>query len=138
MSGSTTTEALFSSEAVTSGVRIRVRSQFDEQRSDPGRGQWFFLYTITISNEREEAVQLLSRHWIIRDEAGGVEEVRGPGVVGEQPVIMPGSHFEYTSGCPLTTATGTMEGSYRMVGPDGEDFDATIAPFVLSEPLPVN
>lgn len=138
MNASSADKAVFSSEAVTEGVRISVRSQYDPHRSDPDRGQWFFLYTITISNERQGAVQLLSRHWIIRDEAGGVEEVRGPGVVGEQPVILPGSFFEYTSGCPLTTATGTMEGSYRMTAPDGDDFDAVIAPFVLSEPLPVN
>ena len=131
-------EEFFTSEAVTRGVRVRVRSSYDPNRSQPEQNQWFFLYTITIGNESPHAVQLLSRHWIIRDETGKVEEVRGPGVVGEQPVILPGALFEYTSGCPLTTATGTMEGTYNMVDQDGDSFAARIAPFVLSEPLPVN
>ncbi|MEM8931371.1 MAG: Co2+/Mg2+ efflux protein ApaG [Acidobacteriota bacterium] len=129
---------VFGSEAVTRGIRVRVESMFDEQRSDPASNQWFFLYTVTVSNESDGAVQLLSRHWVVRDERGGEEDVRGPGVVGEQPVILPGSSFEYTSGCPLQAATGTMEGSYRMVDADGESFDVEIAPFVLSEPYVVH
>jgi len=92
------------------------------------------LYTVQISNESSETVQLLSRHWIITDATGEVQEVRGPGVVGEQPVLAPGESFEYTSGCPLTTPFGSMNGTYQMVTSRGERFDATIAPFTLSEP----
>jgi ApaG protein len=93
------------------------------------------LYTVRISNEGAATVQLISRHWVITDETGKVEEVRGPGVVGEQPVLQPGQSFEYTSGCPLTTPFGTMHGEYQMVDiSSGEQFDAQIAPFTLSEP----
>jgi ApaG protein len=125
---------VFISEAVTQGVRVRVKSRFDPTRSQPQQKQWFFLYTVQISNEGSETVQLISRHWIITDETGKVEEVRGPGVVGEQPVLTPGQSFEYTSGCPLTTPFGTMHGEYQMVTRSGERFDAHIAPFTLSEP----
>ncbi len=121
----------FSSEALTRGIRVRVEPQYDPNRSDPARGHWFFLYTVTIENRGKETVQLMTRHWVIRDGAGRVEEVRGPGVVGEQPVLAPGESFTYTSGCPLTTDVGTMEGSYRMVAASGESFDAVIAPFTL-------
>ena len=129
---------MFTSEAVTRGVRVHVQSQFDPERSDPSRGQWFFLYTITIANEGSDTVQLLTRHWIITDADGKVEEVRGPGVVGKQPTLRPGESFEYTSGCPLTTAFGLMEGTYQMVTESGERFDAKIAPFTLSEPYTVH
>ena len=135
---STNLENTFTSEAQTRGIRVVARSVFDAGRSRPESGQWFFVYTITITNEGDETVQLLSRFWLIKDETGGVEEVRGPGVVGEQPVLPPGASFEYTSGCPLTTATGTMEGTYQMVTADGESFQAQIAPFLLSEPFMVN
>jgi len=123
----------FASEAVTRGIRVRVEPQFDPQRSQPARGKWFFLYTVNIRNESAGTVQLLTRHWIITDGAGRVEEVRGPGVVGEQPVLAPGESFEYTSGCPLGVDVGTMEGSYQMVTNDGEMFDVEIAPFTLCE-----
>ncbi len=96
--------------------------------------EWFFLYTVTITNQGASTVQLLDRHWIITDANGAVEEVRGPGVVGRQPVLRPGESFEYTSGCPLATPFGSMNGSYRMVDDTGESFEATIAPFALSEP----
>jgi ApaG protein len=129
---------MFTSEAVTRGVRVHVQSQFDPERSDPTRGQWFFLYTINIANEGSDTVQLLTRHWIITDADGKVEEVRGPGVVGKQPTLRPGESFEYTSGCPLTTAFGLMEGTYQMVTESGERFDAKIAPFTLSEPYTVH
>ena len=129
---------MFSSEAVTRGIRIHVEPEYDPSRSQPLAGRWFFLYTVTISNEGSEAVQLMTRHWIITDERGRVEEVKGPGVVGEQPVLAPGQGFRYTSGCPLPTATGTMHGSYRMVTAGGDAFDAEIAPFTLSEPYTVN
>jgi ApaG protein len=123
------------SEAVTRGVRVRVLSQYSPERSQPSTSQWFFLYTVTIVNEGDETVQLLSRHWIITDGMGHVEEVRGPGVVGKQPRLAPGESFEYTSGSPLTTPFGLMEGSYRMVTSDGDEFDVKIAPFTLSEPF---
>ena len=129
---------MFTSEAVTRGVRVRVQSEFNPDRSDPSRGQWFFLYTIKIANEGTETVQLLTRHWIITDSEGKVEEVRGPGVVGKQPILKPGESFEYTSGCPLATAFGMMEGTYQTVTTDGERFDAKIAPFTLSEPYTVH
>ena len=121
-----------SSEATTLGVRVLAESRFSAEHSQPG--QWFFLYTITISNEGPETVQLISRHWIIRDANGKVEEVSGPGVVGEQPVLENGDSYEYTSGCPLPTPFGSMRGSYQMVFANGEHFDAEIAEFVLREP----
>ena len=124
----------FSSETVTHGIRVRADPRFDPRRSQPSAGRWFFLYSVTIRNESPETVQLLTRHWIITDGTGGVEEVRGPGVVGEQPVLAPGESFRYSSGCPLTTDVGTMEGSYRMVTTAGEEFDVEIAPFTLCEP----
>jgi ApaG protein len=129
---------MFTSEAVTRGVRVRAQSEFNPDRSDPARSQWFFLYTITIANEGTDTVQLLTRHWIITDADGKVEEVRGPGVVGKQPTLKPGESFEYTSGCPLTTAFGVMEGTYQMVTENGDRFDAKIAPFTLSEPYTVH
>jgi len=122
------------SEAVTRGLRVRVEPRFDPLRSQPTAGRWFFLYTVTIENLGEETVQLLTRHWIISDGGGRVEEVHGPGVVGEQPVLAPGESFEYTSGCPLTTDVGKMEGSYQMVTTSGEEFDVEIAPFTLCAP----
>lgn len=124
--------AMSSSEATTRGIRVRVEPRHSPAHSRPG--QWFFLYTVEIANLGTETVQLLSRHWIIRDGGGRVEEVRGPGVVGEQPVLEPGESYEYTSGCPLPTPFGSMEGTYQMVTADGETFDARIAEFVLREP----
>jgi ApaG protein len=129
---------MFTSEATTRGVRVSVVSEYSSDRSNPQQQQWFFLYTITITNEGSETVQLLSRHWIITNGAGEVEEVRGPGVVGEQPVLAPQESFTYTSGCPLRTAFGKMEGTYQMVTHTGEFFDARVAPFTLSEPYTVH
>lgn len=129
---------MFSSEAVTRGIRVRVQSEYAPERSRPAENEWFFLYTVTISNEGPDTVQLLTRHWIITDGTGRVEEVRGPGVVGQQPLLGPGESFKYTSGCPLSTPFGVMEGSYQMVARDGERFDARIAPFTLSEPYTVH
>ena len=129
---------MFTSEAVTRGVRVQVLSEYAPERSDPGRNQWFFLYTITITNDGGETVQLLTRHWIITDAENKVEEVRGPGVVGKQPILKPGESFEYTSGCPLTTPFGLMEGTYQMVTEGGEPFDAAIAPFPLALPYSLN
>ena len=129
---------MFTSEATTRGVRVSVVSEYAADRSKPNQQQWFFLYTITIANEGTETVQLLTRHWIITDGSGHIEEVRGPGVVGQQPVLAPGETFTYTSGCPLTTPFGRMEGTYQMVTRSGEAFDAQIAPFTLSEPYTVH
>lgn len=128
----------FTSEAVTRGVRIQVRSEFAPERSNPAEHHWFFLYTVTITNEGDDTVQLLTRHWIITDGDNHVEEVKGPGVVGEQPVLHPGETFTYTSGCPLSTPFGMMEGTYQMTARGGEQFDARIAPFTLSEPYTIH
>lgn len=129
---------MFTSEAVTRNVRVSVTAEYSPERSKPAETQWFFLYTITIANEGEAPVQLLTRHWIITDGAGHVEEVRGEGVVGQQPTLAPGETFTYTSGCPLSTPFGLMQGTYQMTTKDGEAFDATIAPFTLSEPYTVH
>ena len=119
-------------------MSVRVQSRYVPEHSDPARGGWLFAYTVRIANEGEDVVKLISRHWIITDANGEVEEVKGPGVVGEQPVLRPGEHFEYTSACPLRTAFGTMHGTYQMVTDDGEEFDAEIATFSLSTPHAVN
>lgn len=120
------------SEAVTRGVRVHVRARFSPEHSDAEKPLWFFLYTITITNESSETVRLLNRHWVITDANGEVEEVRGPGVVGEQPTLEPGQSFEYTSGCPLTTEFGSMHGTYDMVVlRSGEHYDAEVAGFAL-------
>lgn len=129
---------MFTSEALTRGIRVRVVSRYSPERSDPARRHWFFLYTIEIANEGTEPVKLLTRHWTITDGDGQVMEVSGPGVVGEQPVIEPGEVFEYTSGCPLPTPFGMMHGRYRMVTARGETFDVEVAPFTLSEPYTVH
>jgi len=104
---------VFSSEALTNGIRVRVHSVYVPERSDPEQGHWFFAYRVDIANEGSESAQLVSRHWIITDANGHVEQVRGPGVVGEQPVLQPGESFQYTSACPLPTPVGTMHGTYR-------------------------
>jgi ApaG protein len=129
---------VFRSETVTRGIRVSVESRYEQERSSPEDGQWFFSYHVRIANEGAGVAQLLSRHWIITDGDGKEQEVRGPGVVGEQPVLEPGDAFEYTSGCPLQTPVGSMRGTYRMVAPGGEAFDAVIAPFGLGEPRFVN
>jgi ApaG protein len=122
------------SEAVTRGIRVHVRAEPSLGRTDPTKRRWFYLYTITISNEGGETVKLENRHWIITDASGNVDEVRGPGVVGEQPVLEPGQRFEYTSGCPLPTPFGSMRGSYDMVVlGTGERLQVEIAPFILRE-----
>ncbi|HTS60983.1 MAG TPA: Co2+/Mg2+ efflux protein ApaG [Candidatus Acidoferrales bacterium] len=119
------------SEAVTGDVRVEVISQHSAENSRPHEGQWVFQYTVRITNLGRETVQLMSRHWIITDGAGHTEEVRGPGVVGQQPVLAPGESFKYSSWCPLKTPMGMMRGTYQMVRPDGSCFDIEIAPFAL-------
>ncbi len=126
------------SEAITRGVRVKVRARYSAEHSAPKENNFFFLYTVRISNEGTETVQLVSRHWIITDGTGNTREVKGPGVVGEQPVLAPGQSFEYTSGCPLSTPIGSMHGSYQMTTPEGDAFDAQIASFTLSEPYALN
>jgi ApaG protein len=126
------------SEAITNNVRVEVESQFAPDRSHPFEHEWFFIYTVRISNEGDDNVQLLSRHWIITDATGHVEEVRGRGVVGEQPLLRPGESFQYTSSSELKTSTGVMRGTYQMVTEDGDHFDVEIAPFALHEPYTVH
>ena len=127
-----------SSVAVTRGIRIEVDVGYIPERSDPAQGRWFFAYHITVTNEGTATVQLVSRHWIITDANGQEEIVRGPGVVGAQPVLAPEQSFEYTSFCPLPTSFGSMKGTYQMVTSTGESFDAEIAAFALNEPFSVN
>jgi ApaG protein len=122
------------SSAVTRGIRVEVVTRYLPERSSPENSRWVFAYTIRITNQGDTRVQLMSRHWIITDANGRTEEVRGPGVIGEQPVLAPGESFEYTSGCPLPTPFGSMRGTYQMVTDDGGGFDAEIAPFALTEP----
>jgi ApaG protein len=126
------------SEAVTNNVRVEVESQYAPELSQPFQSQWVFHYTVRITNEGDETIQLLSRHWIITDACGHTDEVKGPGVVGEQPVLAPGEAFQYTSHSHLKTATGVMRGSYQMVTEEGDHFDVEIAPFALHEPYTVH
>jgi ApaG protein len=126
----------FVSTAVTQGIRITVKSRYLPEQSSSGR--WAFAYTVRIENMGGVSAQLRSRHWIITDGNGKREEVRGDGVVGNQPVLRPGEKFEYTSGAVLQTPHGSMQGSYRMVTEDGRQFDAEIAPFALMQPGNLN
>ena len=121
-------------EAVTRGIRIRVTPQFLEQESSPDESRYLWAYTIDIRNEGSETVQLRSRHWRITDASGRTQEVSGPGVVGQTPVLAPGASFRYTSGCPLQTPSGIMAGSYQMTSAAGELFDVTIPAFSLDSP----
>ncbi len=128
------TVAEATSSAVTDGIRVRVQSHYLADQSSPRDDRYVFAYTITISNEGARTAQLRTRHWVISDARGSVEEVRGDGVVGEQPRLSPGQSFQYTSGCVLTTPVGTMHGTYRMWCDDGSYFDAEIAAFSLASP----
>ena len=121
-------------EAETRGVRVRVAASYLPQQSDPEEGRWVWAYMVEIDNESDETVQLVDRHWIITDAHGRVEEVQGPGVVGEQPVLEPGDSYQYTSGCPLGTNSGVMVGSYGMSTAAGERFEAAIPAFSLHLP----
>lgn len=122
------------SVAVTEGVVIEVASAYVADRSSPELDEYFFAYTVRISNTGSTTVQLVNRHWVITDGNGRIEEVRGAGVVGEQPVLHPGESFQYTSACPLSTPFGSMRGEYEMVRQDGSHFEASIAPFELAMP----
>ncbi len=119
-------------------IRISARTAWLDAQSEPERNRYFFSYTITIENHGTSSAQLMTRHWIITDAHGKVQEVRGDGVVGEQPVLAPGARFRYTSGALLETPVGTMQGSYRMVADDGHGFDAEISAFRLAVPNVLN
>ena len=114
--------------------RVDVQPRFLPEQSVPDQHVWTFAYTITVTNTGEVPAQLISRHWIITNELGEIEEVKGLGVVGQQPLLKPGESFEYTSGASIPTAVGTMRGTYQMRAEDGQTFDATIPPFTLSVP----
>lgn len=121
-------------EAVTSEIRVRVTPRFLEDQSTPEEARYFWAYTVEIRNEGTETVQLKTRRWLITDANGRQETVRGPGVVGKTPTLAPGERFEYTSGCPLTTPSGIMAGSYQMQRKDGRILDIAIPSFSLDSP----
>jgi ApaG protein len=118
------------SDAVTNSIRVEVLARHSPENSRPQQ-EWVFEYTVRITNQGNDTVQLISRHWIITDALEHTEEVKGPGVVGEQPVLAPGESFKYSSWCPLKTPTGIMRGTYQMARAGGEKFDIEIAPFAL-------
>ena len=126
------------SDAVTNDVRVEVLSRHSPENSKPLNSEWVFQYTVRITNQGPYAVQLLSRHWIITDAAEATREIKGDGVVGEQPLLAPGQSFQYSSWCPLSTPMGSMRGTYQMVGADGRLFDIEIAPFALRARYTVN
>ncbi|MFN3288747.1 MAG: Co2+/Mg2+ efflux protein ApaG [Sphingomonadaceae bacterium] len=125
---------LFPYAATTRGITVRVAPSYLPEQSDPAAGRWVWAYHIRIENGGDEPVQLISRHWIITDAQGRTQEVRGLGVVGEQPVIQPGASFDYVSGCPLTTPSGMMRGSYQMTLGSGWPFEVEIPAFSLDSP----
>ena len=126
------------SDAVTNSIRVEVLSRHSPENSRPQQSEWMFEYTVRITNQGTDTVQLLSRHWIVTDAMEHTEDVRGPGVVGKQPVLAPGVSFKYSSWCPLKTPTGRMHGTYQMVGAGGALFDVEIAPFALKAPYTVH
>lgn len=115
-------------------IEIKTACRFIPEQSDVEAERYVFAYHITIRNTGSVSAQLMSRHWIITDAEGAVQEVKGAGVVGQQPVLQPGEQFEYTSGCTIASPVGTMKGSYQMVSEDGTSFDAPIAEFTLAMP----
>ncbi|QSI76089.1 MULTISPECIES: Co2+/Mg2+ efflux protein ApaG [Niveibacterium] len=121
-------------EAKSPAITVSAQAQYIEEQSDAEAGRFVFAYKVTIENTGDTPAQLVSRHWVITDAAGHVQEVRGIGVIGEQPRLAPGEAFEYTSGCAIATAVGTMRGAYQMVAEDGTQFEAEIPEFVLAAP----
>lgn len=121
-------------EAKDYRIDVTVRTQYLADQSDPVAGRYVFAYAVTIANIGTVAAQLISRHWVITDASGGVQEVRGLGVIGHQPLLAPGQAFEYSSGCSLATPMGTMKGTYQMTAEDGVQFDAPIPEFLLTMP----
>jgi ApaG protein len=126
------------SVALTDGIRVTVTSRYLAEQSVPRLHRFVWAYTVRIDNEGKEPAKLLSRHWVIEDQRGKIEEVRGPGVVGAQPHLGPGESFRYTSGCVLETAKGSMRGSYQMVRDDGRELDVEIGRFALELPPSLN
>ena len=126
---------LFPHQTTSRDVTVLVAVSYLPEQSDPGKGRWFWAYHIRIENGGAQPVQLVSRHWQITDGRGNQHEVRGEGVVGEQPLIGPGGSFDYVSGCPLNTPFGSMEGEYHMIAADGTSFEATIPRFALLAPV---
>lgn len=126
------------SNSITQGIRVIVKTQYLTERSNPAAKQYAFAYTVRIRNEGTRPAQLKSRHWIITDANSNVQEVRGDGVVGAQPMLRPGEEFEYTSWCLIPTPQGTMHGTYQMQREDGTSFDAEIAAFSLLVPNSLN
>lgn len=122
------------SEIVTNCIRVKVQAFYLPERSKPERHQYLYAYRIRITNEGDAPAKLISRHWIITDAMGGVEEVEGMGVVGEQPRILPGESYEYSSACPLRTQFGVMRGTYTMNSDDGEAYDIEVSPFTMYIP----
>ena len=120
----------------TNGIEVTVRPEFLDQESDPDNGRWFWAYTVIVSNHSADTVQLERRYWRITNAFGQVEEVSGDGVIGEQPVLTPGDSFQYTSGCPLNTPSGTMVGHYVMRRDGGSAFEVAIPAFSLDVPDP--
>jgi ApaG protein len=121
-------------EKVTKNIAVSVRPFYLEEQSEPDEDRFVWAYRVNIQNKGTETVQLLNRHWRITDKLGRLQEVKGPGVVGEQPVLKPGESFEYTSGCPLTTPSGIMVGTYEMATTEGKRFNVEIPAFSLDSP----
>ena len=128
-------QAFFPHATTTRGVTVRVAVTFLPEQSDPENGRWCWSYHIRLENDGPQTVQLMTRHWVIIDGRGTTNDVQGDGVVGDQPIIRPGASFDYVSGCPLTTPTGAMQGSFGMVCDDGSSFDAEIPSFALNGPV---
>jgi ApaG protein len=122
------------SDTITKGIRVKVETEYLEAESSPESSYYLFAYHITISNHGDHPYKLMTRHWVITNAEGKKEEVKGPGVVGAQPLLKPGESFSYSSYCPLDTPIGSMYGTYQMVGEDDSGFDAVIAPFTLAVP----
>lgn len=129
-----TLSPLFPHQATTGDITVRVAVSYLAEQSAPEQGRWFWSYHVRIENHGQASVQLLARHWRIIDGRGNLHEVRGQGVVGDMPVIPPGSSYDYVSGCPLDTQQGTMEGDYQLVDDDGNGFEAAIPRFALVTP----
>jgi ApaG protein len=128
-------KALFPFAETTRGITVRVSVSFLPEQSEPAKGRWFWAYHIRVENEGQMAAQLMTRRWEITDGRGAKSLVEGDGVVGDQPVVMPGASYDYVSGCPLTTPSGHMVGSYGMVAEDGSSFDVAIPKFLLTAPV---
>ena len=126
------------STTTTNGIKIEVTPQYLTEESDPSKRFWMYIYHVRIVNHSSQRVQLLNRHWVITNGLGEVQEVRGVGVVGQQPTLAPTQSFAYTSGCPLDTSVGSMHGSYTFVDQDGNLFEAQIDPFILEDPAHSN